>query len=68
MKTPWQDIEIFDADGGHPDEETRRERLREYRDTGSIQGYFLDPANDADAWDRGPKPGDIDWAGIDLNP
>jgi hypothetical protein len=41
MKICWRDVQIFNNDGGTPDEETRIEKLREYRDTGGMTGYFL---------------------------
>lgn len=65
MKIKWQQVQFEDD---LPIEQ-RTELLREYRDTGSMTGYFLaaiegqstDPEY---AWAAGVKPSEIDWTGF----
>lgn len=54
----WREVQIYDEDGGQPDEETRISKLREYRDAGSMQDYFFNPDGD---WGDEPE---IDWTGF----
>lgn len=65
MKIKWQQVQFEDD---LPIDQ-RTELLREYRDTGSMTGYFLasiegqstDPEY---AWASGVKPSEIDWTGF----
>jgi len=79
-KIKWQDLELFDSDGCEPCPEDYPLKMREYRDTGGISGYFFVDTSDVDdefrvydpwhhrwcaASEAGPTPEEIDWTGLD---
>lgn len=65
---PWQDLELFDTDNREiTDPDEIRQALAEFREHGTIHGYFFrsigaahEDMNDASTW--GPEsPEDVDW-------
>ena len=74
--TTWTQIALY---GAHRTPDTAqafaqrdtREQLREYRETGAIQDWFLvnaDGSSTDSPWEDGPKPEDIDWTGFVIDP
>jgi hypothetical protein len=69
---PWRSVGILedDAETEVTDAATKLLKMHEFRTTGSIHGYFLEPTTKgqklwayADEW--GPDVREIDWAGLD---
>lgn len=83
-KTHWSTLadRLWDSDGCNPDAEQLAQAMREYRDHGCVSGFFFvdvsedappycDPWNNGEvreAWDCGPKVGEIDFAGLADQP
>lgn len=71
-KIRWQDLALTDRDNDPvTDEDAIREALREFRETGGIDGYFFvrigaphEDEDDASTW--GPaSPDHVDWTGFE---
>jgi hypothetical protein len=57
--TTWKQLqtELWDSDGNHPDDEQLVSAMREFRDTGAIQGYwFVDVTEPGTGPDRDQYP------------
>ena len=79
---PWRDLTLYDVDGCPPvDADHLRELAQEFRDHGTISGYwFVSPTSAVDAdgrqWcshqqarvypeDAGPRRDEVHFAGLD---
>ena len=71
----WRELRVWGLDGSRLDKAATRDALAEYRRTGTMAAWLVDPAEygpdgaplsgeGPEIQDAGPSPEEIDWAGF----